>query len=46
MILFIGQVARDQVEREAFRKSTSGGCMVRWRNGWRRSMTPPGFPNW
>jgi acetolactate synthase-1/2/3 large subunit len=33
MILFIGQVARDQVEREAFQEVDTGGCSGRWRNG-------------
>src|SRR5256885_3476889 len=45
MILLLGQVGRDTMERGRFRKSTTARCSGRCRNGWPRSMMRGGFPS-
>ena len=46
MILLIGQVARDQAEREAFQEIDFRRMFGPSPNGWRRSTTPGAFPSW
>jgi acetolactate synthase-1/2/3 large subunit len=45
MILFIGQVGGDFVDREAFQEIDYRQMFGRWRNGRRRSTAPTRFPN-
>ncbi len=45
MVLFVGQIARDHRDREAFQEVDYRASLARWRNGWPRSTRPNGCRN-
>ena len=45
MILFVGQVAREQRDREAFQEVDCGPCSSRWPSRCSRSTTPRASPS-